>query len=67
MEFSLQHLVTQLIPHAPGIRLSDIVVLLDLIVLRLLTTAHPLPVRPARSAAPIATAAIPARWPTSLV
>src|SRR5690349_9072343 len=38
MQFTIQSLVTQLVPRTPGLRLSDIVVLPDLVVLRLVST-----------------------------
>jgi transposase len=39
MEFTIQHLVSQLVPRVPGVRLTDTVVLPDLVVLRLAATA----------------------------
>jgi len=38
MQFTIQRRVTQLVPRTPGLRLSDIVVLPDLVALRLVST-----------------------------
>ncbi len=43
MEFTIQHLISLLVPPAPGVRLTDIVVLPDLVVLRLRATAPSAP------------------------